>query len=395
MKKKELIGFLLCSAILILGMTVCGTPAWAEAVPRPAGPALVKIEPAQPGPGEGKAAVSPETEKSGPVASEEKSYPVTVPVEGRLDVVEFRDDKDGFRVYVPGELTMYPVGVNPVAVLRGENTETGLRLAIDASAIDNNGPLMPFQVDEFRNDFIRMVKSSVKDSANDKKISLCKEEDINGQKAIHVVSSTLTTDGKQRLVRDEYVFVTQNRMFVVMYMMYEKTYPRYNGQIPEWMQSVRIEQVWKKIRIRDTSFETEVPASCINLKDPTELEKSMEIYGNESIMIGLVASPKEPYGFMPASLSGLTAQEKEAVLEGLCRKLAADTKDAATGYRGVFTEVNGAVCVKATYEVNGSRNESYTFVKDGNVIELGFVFKGEQETAVRPVIQHTVGKLKL
>lgn len=325
----------------------------------------------------------------------EKKYPITIAVEGQTDVVEFRDDRDGFRVWVPAELTVYPLGINPVAVFRGENTATGLRLAIDASAIDNKGPLMPFQVEEFRSDFIRLVKNSVKESANDKKISLCKEEEINGRKAVHVVSTNLTADGKRRFLRDEYVFVTQNRMFVVMYMMDEKLYLRYSAKIPEWMQSVEISQVWKKINIKGTSFATEVPASCIDLKDPTELKKTMEIYGNESIMIGLVASPREQSAFMPESLKGLTTQEQGSILEGLREKLAADTKDSATGYKGEFTEANGIVCVKGTYEVNGSRNESYTFVKDGKVIELGFVYKGEQEKAVRPVIVHAVDKLSL
>ncbi len=329
------------------------------------------------------------------VAEAEKSWPKTLPVEGRTDVTCFSDEKDGLQLYVPAELTVYPLGINPVAVFRGENTATGLRLAIDASAIDNKGPLMPFQVDEFRNDFIRMVKSSVKESANDKKISLCKEEEINGNKAVHVISTNLTTDGKRRLLRDEYVFVTQNRMFVIMYMMDEKTYPQYSTKIPEWMQSVKISQVWKKINIKDTAFGTEVPASCIDLKDPTELEKTMEIYGNESIMIGLVSTPREQAAFMPENLSGLSPQQQAVVLEGLQKKLAADTKDAATGYRGEFTQVNGAACVKASYEVNGSRNESYTFVKDGKIIELGFVYKGEQEQAIRPVIAHAVEKLSL
>ena len=328
-------------------------------------------------------------------AEAEKQYPVTAEVEGRADAVEFRDDKDGFRVLVPRDLKVYPLGINPVAVFRGENTETGLRLAIDASAIDNRGPLMPFQVDAFRSDFIRLVKSSVKESANDKKISYCKEEEINGQKAVHVVSSTLTTDGKRRLVRDEYVFVTQNRMFVVLYMMHDKVYPQYSGQIPELMQSVQISQVWKKIQIKGAAFGTEVPASCIDLKDPAELEKTMEVYGNESIMIGLVASPREQFGFMPAALAGLSQQEQAGVLEGLKQKLAADTKNSAAGYKGEFTESNGAACVKATYEVNGSQNESYTFVKEGKVVELGFVYKAGQEKAVRPVIQHAVETLKL
>ena len=98
---------------------------------------------------------------------------------------------------------------------------------------------------------------------------------------------------------------------------------------------------------------------------------------------------------MPESLQGLTTQEQGSILEGLREKLAADTKDSATGYKGEFTEANGIVCVKGTYEVNGSRNESYTFVKDGKVIELGFVYKGEQEKAVRPVIVHAVDKLSL
>ena len=35
------------------------------------------------------------------------------------------------------------------------------------------------------------------------------------------------------------------------------------------------------------------------------------------------------------------------------------------------------------------------YVKDGKVIELGFVFKGENEKAVRPVIDHAVEKLEL
>ena len=94
-------------------------------------------------------------------------------------------------------------------------------------------------------------------------------------------------------------------------------------------------------------------------------------------------------------MTGLQQTEKNAVLEGLKQKLAADTKDAATDYRGECIVVGGRDCVKATYEVNGSRNESYTFVKDGKVIELGFVFKKENEKAVRPVIEHAVEKLAL
>ena len=35
------------------------------------------------------------------------------------------------------------------------------------------------------------------------------------------------------------------------------------------------------------------------------------------------------------------------------------------------------------------------YVKDGKVIELGFVFKGENEKAVRPVIAHAVEKLEM
>jgi hypothetical protein len=342
-------------------------------------------------------AATPENNKpqAESVAAAKEKFPVTEPVEGRQDVVAFTDAKNGFRVFVPSELQVYPLGINPVAVLRGENKEKGLRLAIDASAIDNKGPLMPFQVEAFRADFLRLVKSSVKDSANAKKILTSGEVELAGQKAVHVVSTTLTTDGKRRLLRDEYVFVTQNRMFVVMYMMDEKLYPQYQERIPEWMESVQISQVWKKISIAGTPFATEVPASCIDLKEPTETERTMEVYGNESIMVGLVSYPREQFAFMPGTLSGLQQAEKTVVLEGLKQKLAADTKDAATNYKGEFVVVGGRDCVKATYEVNGSRNESYTFVKDGKVIELGFVFKKENEKAVRPVIGHAVEKLEL
>lgn len=325
----------------------------------------------------------------------EKQFPVTEAVADRQDVVAFIDAKNGFRVNIPAELQLYPLGINPVAVLRGENTAKGVRLAIDASAIDGKGPLMPFQVEAFREDFLRLVKSSVKDSANAKKILTSGEVELAGQKAVHVVSTTLTTDGKRRLLRDEYVFVTQNRMFVVMYMMDETLYPEYKDRIPEWMESVQISQVWKKISIAGTNLATEVPASCIDLKEPTETERTMEVYGNESIMVGLVSSPAESFGFVPGTLSGLQQADKAAVLDGLKQKLAADTKDAAKDYKGEFAVVNGRDCVKSTYEVNGSKNESYTFVKDGKVIELGFVFKGENEKAVRPVIEHAVEKLEL
>ena len=325
----------------------------------------------------------------------EKQFPVTEAVADRQDVVAFTDAKNGFRVNIPAELQLYPLGINPVAVLRGENTAKGVRLAIDASAIDGKGPLMPFQVEEFRTDFLRLVKSSVKDSANAKKILTSGEVELAGNKAVHVVSTTLTTDGKRRLLRDEYVFVTQNRMFVVMYMMDETLYSEYKDRIPEWMESVQISQVWKKINIAGTNVATEVPASCIDLKEPTETERTMEVYGNESIMVGLVSSPAESFGFMPGTLSGLQQADKAAVLDGLKQKLAADTQEAAKDYKGEFAVVNGRDCVKATYEVNGSKNESYTFVKDGKVIELGFVFKGENEKAVRPVIDHAVEKLEL
>ena len=176
-----------------------------------------------------------------------KVFPVTEPVEGRTDVVAFTDAKNGFRVFIPSELEVYPLGINPVAVLRGENVAKGLRLAIDASAIDGKGP------------------NSVKDSANAKKILTSGEVELAGQKAVHVVSTNLTTDGKRRLLRDEYVFVTQNRMFVVMYMMDEKLYPEYQEKIPQWMESVQISQVWKKINVAGTALGTEVPASCIDL----------------------------------------------------------------------------------------------------------------------------------
>ena len=328
-------------------------------------------------------------------AETEKQFPQTEAVEGRDDVVAFTDTKNGFRVYVPAELQLYPLGINPVAVLRGENAAKGLRLAIDASAIDGKGPLMPFQVEAFREDFLKLVKSSVKDSANAKKILTSGEVELAGQKAVHVVSTTLTTDGKRRLLRDEYVFVTQNRMFVVMYMMDEKLYPQYENRIPEWMESVQISQVWKKVTIAGTTITTEVPASCIDLKEPTEAERTMEVYGNESIMVGLVSSPAVLFSFMPGTLSGLQQADKAAVLEGLKQKLAADTKDEAKNYKGEFAVLGGRDCVKATYEVNGSKNESYTFVKDGKVIELGFVFKGENEKAIRPVIDHAVEKLEL
>ena len=328
-----------------------------------------------------------ENSKPQPAAAAEtaKVFPVTEPVEGRTDVVAFTDAKNGFRVFVPSELEVYPLGINPVAVLRGENVAKGLRLAIDASAIDGKGPLMPFQVEAFREDFLRLVKNSVKDSANAKKILTSGEVELAGQKAVHVVSTNLTTDGKRRLLRDD----------VVMYMMDEKLYPEYQEKIPQWMESVQISQVWKKINIAGTALGTEVPASCIDLKEPTETERTMEVYGNESIMVGLVSYPREQFGFMPQTLGGLQQADKAAVLEGLKQKLAADTKDAAKDYKGEFVTLNGRDCVKATYEVNGSKNESYTFVKDGKVIELGFVFKGENEKAVRPVIAHAVEKLEM
>ncbi|MBQ3367094.1 MAG: hypothetical protein IJG43_10495 [Acidaminococcaceae bacterium] len=328
-------------------------------------------------------------------AESEKKFPVTEPVAGRDDVVAFTDAGNGFRVYIPAELELYPLGINPVAVLRGENKEKGLRLAVDISAIDGKGPLMPFQVDAFREDFLRLVKSSVKDSANGKKILTSGEVELAGQKAVHVISTNLTTDGKRRLLRDEYVFVTQNRMFVVMYMMDEKLYPEYQERIPEWMESVEISQVWKKIGVEGTSLATEVPASCISLKDPSEVSMTMEVYGNESIMVGLVSYPAGQFAFMPPALDNLQQTEKTAVLDGLKQKLAADTKGAAAGYKGEFVTAGGHSCVKATYEVSGSNNESYTFVKDGKVYELGFVFKPEHEKAIRPVIIHVLENLKI
>ena len=329
------------------------------------------------------------------VAETEKTSSRTEAVAGRDDVVVFTDTKNGFRVFVPADLEIYPPGVNPVAVLRGENRLKGLRLAIDASAVDKKGPLMPFQIEEFRDDFLRLVKSSVKGSANGKKILTSEKVEIGGNQAVHVVSTTLTTDGKRRLLRDEYVFVTRNRMFVVMYMMDETLYPQYKDRIPEWMESVEISQIWKKIGVDGTPLSTEVPASCIDLKDPSEAKKTMAVYGNESIMVGLVSYPAEQFRFMPGSLRGLQQTEKAAVLERLKQKLAADTKDAAKGYNGEFTVLNGQDCVKATYVVNGSKNESYTFVRGDAVIELGFVFKPENETAVRQVIDHAVEKLQL
>ena len=325
----------------------------------------------------------------------EKKYPVTEPVAGREDVVVFTDRGNGFRVNIPAELELYPLGINPVAVLRGENKEKGLRLAIDVSAVDSKGPLMPFQVDAFREDFLRLVKSSVKDSANGKKILTSGEVELAGHKAVHVVSTNLTADGKRRLLRDEYVFVTQNRMFVVMYMMDEKRYPEYQERIPEWMESVEISQVWKKINVEGTSLATEVPASCISLKDPSETSMTMEVYGNESIMVGLVSYPAGQFAFMPPALDNLQQTEKTVVLEGLKQKLAADTKDTAAGYKGEFITVGGRSCVKATYEVSGSNNESYTFVKDGRIFELGFVFKPEHEETVRPVIKHVLENLQM
>ena len=328
-------------------------------------------------------------------AEAEKKYPVTEPVAGRDDVVAFTDAGNGFRVYIPAELELYPLGINPVAVLRGENKGKGLRLAIDVSAIDGKGPLMPFQVDAFRQDFLRLVKSSVKDSANGKRILTSGEVELAGQKAVHVVSTNLTTDGKRRLLRDEYVFVTQNRMVVVMYMMDEKLYPEYQERIPEWMESVEISQVWKRINVAGTSLATEVPASCISLKDPSEISRTMEVYGNESIMVGLVSYPGEELPFMPQALDNLQQAEKTAVLEGLKQKLAADTEGTATGYKGEFVTVGGYSCVKATYGVSGSNNESYTFVKDGKVFELGFVFKPEHEKAIRPVIEHVLENLQI
>ncbi len=328
-------------------------------------------------------------------AESEKKFPVTEPVAGREDVVAFTDAGNGFRVYIPAELELYPLGINPVAVLRGENKEKGLRLAVDISAIDGKGPLMPFQVDAFREDFLRLVKSSVKDSANGKKILTSGEVELAGQKAVHVVSTNLTTDGKRRLLRDEYVFVTQNRMFVVMYMMDEKLYPEYQERIPEWMESVEISQVWKKIGVEGTSLATEVPASCISLKDPSEVSMTMEVYGNESIMVGLVSYPAGQFAFMPPALDNLQQTEKTAVLDGLKQKLAADTKGAAAGYKGEFVTAGGHSCVKATYVVSGSNNESYTFVKDGKVYELGFVFKPEHEKAIRPVIVHVLENLQI
>ena len=328
-------------------------------------------------------------------AETEKKFPVTEPVAGREDVVAFADAGNGFRVYIPAELQLYPLSINPVAVLRGENKEKGLRLAIDISAIDGNGPLMPFQVDAFRQDFLRLVKSSVKDSANGKKILTSGEVELAGHKAVHVVSTNLTADGKRRLLRDEYVFVTQNRMFVVMYMMDEKRYPEYQERIPEWMESVEISQVWKKINVAGSSLATEVPASCISLKDPSEVSMTMEVYGNESIMVGLVSYPAGQFPFMPPALDNLQQTEKAAVLEGLKQKLAADTKGEAAGYKGEFCTAGGRSCVKATYEVGGSNNESYTFVKDGKVLELGFVFKPEHEKAVRPVIMHVLENLQM
>ncbi len=328
-------------------------------------------------------------------AEAEKKYPVTEPVAGRDDVVAFTDAGNGFRVYIPAELELYPLGINPVAVLRGENKEKGLRLAIDVSAIDGKGPLMPFQVDAFRQDFLRLVKSSVKDSANGKRILTSGEVELAGQKAVHVVSTNLTTDGKRRLLRDEYVFVTQNRMVVVMYMMDEKLYPEYQERIQEWMESVEISQVWKRINVAGTSLATEVPASCISLKDPSEISRTMEVYGNESIMVGLVSYPGEELPFMPQALDNLQQAEKTAVLEGLKQKLAADTEGTATGYKGEFVTVGGYSCVKATYGVSGSNNESYTFVKDGKVFELGFVFKPEHEKAIRPVIEHVLENLQI
>ena len=254
---------------------------------------------------------------------------------------------------------------------------------------------MPFQVDAFREDFLRLVKNSVKDSASGKKILTSGEVELAGHKAVHVVSTNLSADGKRRLLRDEYVFVTQNRMFVVMYMMDEKLYPEYQERIPEWMESVEISQVWKKINVEGTSLATEVPASCISLKDPSEVSMTMEVYGNESIMVGLVSYPAAQFAFMPSALESLQETERTAVLEGLKQKLAADTKGAAAGYKGDFVTVGGHSCVKATYEVSGSNNESYTFVKDGKVFELGFVFKPEHEKAIRPVIIHVLENLQI
>ena len=181
----------------------------------------------------------------------------------------------------------------------------------------------------------------------------------------------------------------------VVYIMDEKRYPEYQERIPEWMESVEISQVWKKINVEGTSLATEVPASCISLKDPSEVSMTMEVYGNESIMVGLVSYPAGQFTFMPPALGNLQQTEKAAVLEGLKQKLAADTKGTAAGYKGEFVTVSGHSCVKATYEVSGSNNESYTFVKDGRVYELGFVFKPEQEKAIRPVITHVLENLKI
>ncbi len=335
------------------------------------------------GSGAGSAAVAGKDS----VADTKAAYPDVKPDGENPALQIFSNTANGFSMAFPAEMAAQPLGQNPVAVLRAVDRKTDAGVTVDIARLDLRGPLMPFQVEEFRKELLFNAKQVAKNSG--KKVLTMKRETVAGQDTVHIATSAKAADGSRTIVRDKYVFVTENRMYAVTYIMPESQYKKYGPEIPGFMETVEIYPLWTTAEIKGMGYSCQLPASCINLGDAP----NTAVYGNEAAMVGMVleSAADEKWRFLPRF--PVAEGSRDAVLEDLKAKVMRDTRDEAEDFHGVFTEVQGRECIRNIYRLKGDYNESYIFRDGDDVMELGFLYHPENEEKARLIIKKALATL--
>ena len=267
-----------------------------------------------------------------------------------------------------------------------------LQIFITVSPIDEKGPWMQKDVDDFYNTFLKLNKNM----ASDEGTKLLENEIItlNNRRAVHR-KRLLTFPKRPACISDQYTFFTPNDMIMVGFNIAESVYEPYKKlALDDMLNSITIGQKWKRFSIENTPYSYELPASV----SPTGISfEHAFLAGDEQLLSGVIVKKIDgnaKYAYLPASLDNLTPAQQSKLLKDVQAEIKTEVKNPRNIKSEIIT-VNGKHCIKSTFNDVTSFSTSYIFVQDGNYISFDYIFADKLKDTLVPVVEKSIASVKL
>lgn len=201
--------------------------------------------------------------------------------------------------------------------------------------------------------------------------------------------------GEDSLTR--YYIEGPHALYAVVFSCREKDFKYNRKEMEAIMDTFETFLPVQTVAVPESSLHYELPAGmAVSSGNLPSVHSVLAM--NRNLMSGVINKPlaDSPYQFLPASLAGLTAEQKQAAEKGLRETVENDPSLQAVSAVSFTWGSFGSPAqegVRMDYDDGDSHTENYLFVRDGQFISFAYVYPASEKDNVRAVIDRSVSSI--